>query len=58
MEGLLVGADGMKPWKIPESCSIASIWELQMLENGARGAEFCRAWANSCAAMMKFSEEE
>ena len=44
--------------KITESCSIATIWESPMLENGAWGAGLCRAWANSCAAMMKFSEEE
>ena len=43
---------------ISESFSIATIWELTMLENGAWGAGFFRAWANSCAAMMTFSEEE
>ena len=44
--------------KIPESFSIAIIWESPMLENGAWGAGFCRAWANSCDAMMTFYEEE
>ena len=43
---------------ISESFSIATIWESPMLENGAWGAGFCRAWANLCAAMMIFSEEE
>ena len=41
-----------------ESCSIATIWGSLMLENGAWGAGFFRAWANFCAAMMIFSEEE
>ena len=43
---------------ISENCSIATIWESSMLDNGAWGAGFFRAWANSCAAMMTFSEEE
>ena len=42
---------------ISESCSIATIWESPMLEIGACGAGFFRAWANLCAAMMTFSEE-
>ena len=44
--------------KIPDSCSIATIWESPMLENSAWGAGICRAWANSCSKMMKFSQEE
>ena len=41
-----------------ESLSITTIWESPMLENGTWGAGFYRAWANSCAAMMPFYEEE
>ena len=41
-----------------ESFSIVTIWESPMLENGAWGAGFFKAWDNSCATMMKFSEEE
>ena len=40
------------------SFSIATIWESPMLENGALGAAFFKAWDNPCSAMMKFSEEE
>ena len=40
-----------------ESLSIATIWESPMLENSAWGAGFFKAWANSCAVMMTFSEE-
>ena len=36
-----------------ESFSIATIWESPILENGAWGAGFFKARANSCAAMMK-----
>ena len=43
---------------ISESCSIATIWESPMLEIGALSAGFYNAWANSCAAIMTFSEEE
>ena len=41
-----------------ESWSIATIWESPMLENGAWGDGLFKAWANSCAAMITFSEEE
>ena len=41
-----------------DSCSIATIWESPMLENGAWRDGFFKALANSCAAMMKFSGEE
>ena len=41
-----------------EICSIATIWESPMLENGAWGDGFFKELANSCAAMMTFSEEE
>ena len=43
---------------ICESFSIATIWESPMLENGAWGDGVLKAWANSCAAIMTFSEEE
>ena len=41
-----------------DSCSIATIWESPMLENGAWGAGLFKAWDNSRATMMTFSEEE
>ena len=41
-----------------DSFSITTIWELPMLENGAWGAGFWWAWENSCAVIMKFSDEE
>ena len=44
--------------KISESWSIAIVWDSPMLENWAFGAGFYREWANLCAAMMIFSEEE
>ena len=44
--------------KISESLSIATICESSMLVNGDFCTGFCRAWANLCAAMMIFSEEE
>ena len=43
--------------KIPDSCSISTIWESTMLENGAWDTGFCGAWANSFAVMMTFYEE-
>ena len=44
--------------KIPESFSIATIWESLILENSAWCAGFCRAWENLCDTMMTFYEEE
>ena len=41
-----------------DSCSIATVWESPVLDNGAWGDGFFKAYANSRATMMKFSEEE
>ena len=43
---------------ISEIFSIATTSKSLMLETGAWGVGFFRAWANSCAAMMTSSEEE
>ena len=55
---VFVSADSVNVENICDSLQMAAIWSSPMLENGAHGEGWRRAWANSVAAMVAFSADD